>query len=213
MSNPLNIYSLMEAARVPQSVKPETFGPWTIKRISMDEIPEGRKRSEFLITVGFMNYTLLYHTSEAVMHISELGEVVMEDSVQELRRHLPIWLTARGRVLVTGMGLGCVIRGLQANPRVEHITVVEIDQRILDRIGPEFSADARIRLIHGDARTVDLGQEKFDYAWHDLWTEGKVSLQVIHAELMAKFKHNATRQGAWGLPRFMRRLLPEWLVR
>jgi hypothetical protein len=36
----------------------------------------------------------------------------MNDFPQELKKHLDFVLRARGRVLVTGLGLGCVVRGL-----------------------------------------------------------------------------------------------------
>jgi spermidine synthase len=52
----------------------------------------------------------------------------MEDTLSELRRHTPIFMRAKGRLLVTGLGLG-VVRGLLAKPEVEHIDVVEIDRR------------------------------------------------------------------------------------
>lgn len=200
------------AARVPATIEPQTFGPWTICRVREEDIKDGMKRALFRYSVGFPSYTLLYHRSWKTMHVCEMGEVVMEDSLQELRRHLPIWMAAAGRILITGLGLGCVVRGLLANKRVEHITAIEIDRKILDLVGPELSRDPRVRLIHGDALCVDLGPEKFDCAWHDLWTDGERHLQVLHAQLMAKFKRNANRQGAWGLPRFMRRLMPKELI-
>jgi hypothetical protein len=63
------------------------------------------------------------------MHLEQddgrVYEVVMEDSPRELRRHLPIWMHAHGRVLVTGLGLGCVVRGLLASPHVEYIDVAK----------------------------------------------------------------------------------------
>jgi hypothetical protein len=207
MTDRERIWEMLARARVPETIKPQSFGPWTIKRVQVTDL-SGLQRALFLNSIGFPSYTLLYHTSLKTMHISDEGEVVMEDSAKELRRHLPIWMTASGRILVTGLGLGCVVRGLLANQRVEHVTAVEIDRRILDLVGPEFEPDPRMRLIHGDALQVEFGSEKFNYAWHDLWTDGDRSLQVLHAQLMAKFKRNAVRQGAWGLPRLMRRLVP-----
>lgn len=130
-------------ARVPETLEAQSFGLWTIRKEDVRKvIPIFRK------WVGFDTMTLLYHFTDATMQTT-YGEVVMEDSSRELRRHLPIWLNAHGRVLITGLGLGCVVRGLLASPRVEHITVVEIDAKILQIVGKEFESDPRVRLIHG----------------------------------------------------------------
>jgi hypothetical protein len=132
----------------------------------------------------------------------------MEDSAPELRRHLPIWMRASGRVLITGLGLGCVVRGLLANPQVSYIDVVEIDADILRVIGKEFRKSSRIKLHHRDALTIEFPKyKKWDYAWHDLWMEeGNSKLQVLHAELMARFRERVRyQQGAWAFPRDMKK--------
>ena len=195
------------AARVPNALEPQEFGLWTIKRADVRKvIPIFRN------WIGFDTMTLLHRLTNATMHTPP-GEVVMEDSMRELRRHLPIWLRASGRVLVTGLGLGCVVRGLLASPAVEHVTVVEIDSGILRVIGPEFERNPRVRLIQGDALAVDLAGEKFDYAWHDLWTDGEEHLQVLHAKLLCRYMAQCRFQGAWQFPRIAKRGAPAYLLR
>src|SRR5271154_6313451 len=109
----------LASARVPKSVPSGTFGLWEIFRQSAQTLGD-------LAAMGGTETTVLSRMTLATMHL-EHGEIVMEDSRTELCRHLPIWWRARGHVLVTGLGLGCVARGLLANPAVEHVTVVEID--------------------------------------------------------------------------------------
>ena len=203
------------AARVPDRLKPQAFGLWTIRRVALRDFKNISIFSQlnFKIQVGFDSYTLLHRITEATMH-QEHGEIVMEDSLRELRNHLPIWLNAKGRVLVNGLGLGCVVRGLLASPEVEHITAVEIDANILRVVGHEFKSNRRVRLIHGDAFKVEAHREtKFDYAWHDLWTDGDRHLQSLHAELLHRFHPHIPIQGAWALPRFFKRRMPEWVLR
>ena len=133
----------------------------------------------------------------------------MEDSRLELSRHLPIWLAARGRVLVTGLGLGCAVRGLLASPAVEHVDVVEIDPDIIRIVGAEFAEDPRVNLIHGDALTVNFFPgTRWGYAWHDLWEDGSGDkrLQRIHAELIVKYQDCVRHQGAWEFPRLAKRI-------
>jgi hypothetical protein len=211
------------AARVPMRLKPQSFGPWSIRRVFVSDLWREMERklppkfavSESMVAklkIGFDSYTLLHRYSWATLHL-ETPEVVMEDSWFELQKHLPIWMRAEGRVLVTGLGLGCVVRGLLAKPQVQHITVIEIDKSILRVIGHEFAGNPRVELIHGDALTFHPNGHSWDYAWHDLWTDGDRDLQCLHAELFKKFMPCTDVQGAWMFPRYLKRRLPKWILR
>ena len=190
----------LEAARCPESLGPCSSGLWTItKRRAKSKIEEA--------AIGWKTQTVLMRTTLATLHIENGGDVVMEDSILELCRHLPIWMAARGRVLVTGLGLGCVVRGLLANHEVERVTVIEVDSWIIAKVWPEFQRDTRAMILQGDALTYEFPPGvQFDFAWHDLWTEtGK--LATMHAEAMIRYRPIVGRQGAWGFPRIGKRLL------
>lgn len=191
----------LAAARVPATLAPQSFGLWTIERITA---PPGTPESQALwkLYVGASSQTLLRRVTDATVHVG--GEIVMEDSVSELERHLPIWIAARGRVLVTGLGLGCVLRGLLAKPDVEHVDVVEIDAAIIRVVGAEFAGNPRCTIHHADALTwIPPAGAVWDFAWHDLWTEGERHLQLLHGDLIRKFVDAVPvrRQGAWRFPR------------
>ena len=187
------------AARVPLSIPaPQEFGLWTITR---RQIPPTLER----IVGGPTQTALCRITEETCLD----GDIVMEDSVRELSRHLPAWFAARGRVLVTGLGLGCVVRGLLANPVVEHIDVVEIDSEIIRRIGvPCFGGDPRVTIHEGDALCFRFPRGvRWDFAWHDLHNlDGTMHLDLMHLKLMARFEKRVAAQGAWGLRRWLRRI-------
>lgn len=194
----------LRAARVPESVQPQEFGLWEIKRQTLDGVAA--------YMAGSRSMTVLCRWTEATLQ-NPAGEVVMEDSHRELCRHLPIWFAAHGRVLKTGLGLGCVVRGLLAKPEVEHVDVVEIDADIIRVIGPEFDGNPRVTIHHADALTWDFGERRWDFAWHDIWTEGNDHLQVLHAQLIARYGPAvAAKQGAWMLPRLVHRIAPERLL-
>ncbi|MDD5301533.1 MAG: hypothetical protein PHS14_00375 [Elusimicrobia bacterium] len=193
----------LAAAKVPITVPAGQHGPWTLRR---QVVPPS-----YYPRVGGPVLTFLARMTPATLH-TEFGDVVMEDSAEELRRHLPIWMAARGRVLVSGLGLGCVVRGLLANQRVDRIDVVEIDRHILDVVGPEFRHQRRVRLHHGDALTYPWdwrAGDSWDYAWHDIWTEegNGVPLHRLHMELLARYNDHVGRQGAWALPREVKRYI------
>lgn len=200
---PISAMDFIRAARVPESVEPREFFPWQIIR--------RRSPSKLL---GFDTQTMLCRWGWGSMH-QQHGEIVMDDSLPELRRHLPIWMAARGRVLKTGLGLGCVPRGLLINPAVEHIDIVEIDAAIIDAIGPEFEGNPRVTIHHADAHTWDFGDRRWDYIWHDIHDNAEEqNLIVQHARLMVRYL-DATpldRQGAWAFPREVARRLPARLL-
>lgn len=203
------------AARAPETLAPQEFGLWRIERIAAASIRDPERRRSLLAHAGFPSYLALRRLTVGALHLAESEwEVVMDDTWRELARHLPVWLAASGRVLVTGLGLGCVVRGLLAKPDVERIDVVEIDGDILDRVGPEFARNPRVRLHLGDALRFPA-DGRWDYAWHDIWCEParKPSLQSLHAELLVRF-HGSVRvaQGAWTFSRELKRIWPKPLL-
>lgn len=181
----------VRAARLPLSVQTGEFGPWKLERIYCRSAAETQ-------LVGFDNFALLSCQTMRTMHQAR-GAIVMDDGVRELSRHLPIWRAAAGRVLVTGLGLGCVVRALLTKPEVTHVDVIEIDPLIIERIGPEFETDPRVTLRQANALTVSL-HGVWDYAAHDLWHETK-SVPLMHANLIFKHYDNIRYQTAWGMPK------------
>jgi hypothetical protein len=188
---------------------------WLIHRVEITDLPT-------VLQAGWSAVTLLkrlitdFEKWSAYMavnqHLHDAGdtifEIVMEDSRPELARHLPIWKAARGRVLISGLGLGCVVRGLLTKPSVEHIDVVELDPWIIEVVGPEFAGDPRVSIHQGDALTFEWPADaRWDFAWHDIVANAKeVHLQKLHTQLIMKFADRVKRQGAWNWPREFRKL-------
>lgn len=193
----------IQAARVPLSVEPQLFGLWGIERVDVIE-------SGHFLMVGARQQTILRRITEATVHLAvdgrASGEIVMEDSRQELRKHLPIWMHGRGRILITGLGLGCVVRALLIKPDVTHIDVVERDPGILRVLGAEFEAEPRVTMHLGDAHTIHWPHKTmWDFAWHDIWSRGdEEHLTMSHMRLINRYQHMVfNQQGAWELPRWL----------
>lgn len=205
----------VRAMRADHLPVPSSAGLWYVKRNDLAAIPIDARVWRIY---GFhgpealpLSSTALMRWTLATLHQPD-GECVMSDDPQELRRHLPAVLAARGRVLVTGLGLGCVVRGLLANPRVEHVDVVEVDRHVLDLVGGSFAGEPRVSLHHGDARTYAWPAEtRWDLAWHDVWDEHQ-NLAIVHGRLLARYQTRARRQGAWQFPRWAKRIWPRPLV-
>lgn len=195
---------LLEACRVPAALLPQSFGLWSIERRSAAESSKMNKGRR--IEVGWPTYTLLRRVTKATLHHEPPGEVVMDDTLTELRKHLPILMHARGRVLMSGLGLGCALRGLLASPKVEHVDVVELDPDVLRVCGAEFEGDPKVTMHLGDALQFPWPESaRWDYAWHDIWDED--GTQVLHARLILRFIDKVKFQGAWMLPREAKRVI------
>lgn len=137
----------------------------------------------------------------------------MHDEPHELRKHLEFIVRARGSVLKTGLGLGCVVRGLLCNSAVTMITVVEREPDVLRLVGRhlfEPSPRIPIRLVQADAlEWCKHTDQKFDCAWHDVWNDSdrdEKHLQELHGRLLIDTADRVRMQGAWEFPREFRRL-------
>lgn len=182
---------------------------WFIAKTKLTEpTPNVRHKKPVVVPPGI--YTFLYRLTDATLYCDPPGECVMEDTPFELQTHLGFVLRAYGRVLVTGLGLGCVIRGLLANPAVEHITCIEDSEDVLKLVGPYMPRE-RLTIIEADAlEWTANNKERFDCAWHDLWTDrgnGEPHLDHWHAQLLMNCRKTVQQQGAWHFDRRAKKVL------
>ena len=78
------------------------------------------------------------------------GELAMTDAPFCLRNYVPFLEAAEGDVLMTGLGLGCLVHGLLGKPEVRSITVLELHAEVLELVGPSCRGP-RVELVHADA--------------------------------------------------------------
>lgn len=218
---PHSIQQILEAMRAEYIPEGES-GLWSIKktRLALSTIEmcgDGKPYvKSFYNTVEaalpgseVFVHTILNVWTTATLHHGQ-GETVMEDSEKELRKHLDFILRARGRVLVLGLGLGCVVRGLMKRREVRSIDVVERERDVIDLVSPCMPPGRRIHIHHADAERFirERPLHRWDYAWHDLWSDeekGEPNLQVTHGKLMAMLRDRVGWQGAWDSPAWFRR--------
>lgn len=199
------VLEAMKAGSIPEGLA----GLWYIMKLDIaDDRLSTRHGKAVLLPAG--KYTFLYRLTDATLHHDPPGEVVMEDTPFELQTHLGFVMNAHGRVLVTGLGLGCVVRGLLQNPDVQHITCIENSKDVLQLVAPHMPTD-RLTIIEADAlKWTAENKEPFDCAWHDLWTDrekGEPHLDRWHAKLFANCRRTVKRQGAWAFDRLAKKIL------
>lgn len=125
--------------------------------------------------------------------------VMMSDTHDEIRDHLPFMSTARGSVLIHGLGLGMVAAACLRRPEVTSVTVVEIDEDVIALVEPHLRAafpERDLEVIAGDAFTWKIPRGKrWTCAWHDIWPEIDADNLRQMAELRKRFARRLEEQG------------------
>lgn len=124
-------------------------------------------------------------------------EVFMSDA--EYHDHARVLARARGRVVVTGLGLGCIVRALFARGRVDHITVVEREADVVALVWPELAAafGDRVALHHADALIGPMPNGRWDLAWHDIWPTVTAMNIPEMWKLRRRYDKRTRRQLCW----------------
>lgn len=202
-----NVLKAARATHIPEG----RSGRWTVQRFrTLGPLLVPREEGKVAVLPAG-EYTQLYCMTDATMH--QIGELVMDDTERELKKHLSFMLAAHGRVLITGLGLGCVVRGCLANPAVKHVVCIERSMDVMNLVGTQMPRDdKRLTIILADAlewvpRHSRPGE--FDCAWHDLWTDtcqGEPHLALWHSKLLVHCIESKVKVvGAWSFPRYIRR--------
>ena len=131
------------------------------------------------------------HPDEQLRELPPLGyfteefsyPVVLEDGREwmlvtpnEVETIRPAVKAAHGQVVTFGLGLGYFPYMASLKPEVEQVTVVELDERVIDLFStyilPQFPYPEKVRLVCMDAFDyLDrvMPGEVFDYAYADIW--------------------------------------------
>lgn len=106
----------------------------------------------------------------------EGDDIWMSDTNSERRDHMAAVHQIRSlkarRVLLNGLGLGMVLQAALSFEHVEHVDVVEKDERIIKLVGPHYEADKRVVVHHADAYEQVKRWPKgarWDVGWSDIW--------------------------------------------
>lgn len=111
-------------------------------------------------------------------HLSEGDTVWMSDTTAERRDHAePVFAICSlkaERVIINGLGIGMVLAAALNYDHVKHVDVVEVDDRIIELVGPHYLKDPRVHIHHADAveQMKKWGpEERWDVGWTDIWPE------------------------------------------
>lgn len=146
----------------------QTIGHW---RRETFEITESEARLAN-IRLGSRGVKPGTYTRLRDLRVPDNMGVMMSDTHAERDDHAAFALVCSGRVLITGLGLGMVAYALARREDIEHLTIVESEQDVIDLTAPALLAahGDKITIVHHDAYSWRGWEPRtYDWAWHDVW--------------------------------------------
>lgn len=139
-------------------------------------------------------------TYTRLMRDHSFGNPMMSDTPAEIYDHAEAIYKIQklgGRVLLNGLGLGCILKAILSFPNVEYVDVVELEQDIIDLVAPSY-IDTRVHIQQADAYTIQWGKtDKWTVAWHDIWANICSDNLDGMTKLHRKYGHRVMWQGSW----------------
>lgn len=174
-------------------VTPDTFGHWTIRRITV------HPGDDLFDTCAIHGAPCAAGTYNVLEH--HYDGTVMTDAPSETAGMIAFTEQARGRVLVSGLGLGILPAYLLHHAPVTRIDVIENRASLICMLDNNPGAqhwirDPRLRIHHGDTHTIELRGE-WDYAFHSIW--GLPHARNLHGmrRLTTRWATQAREQHCW----------------
>jgi predicted membrane-bound spermidine synthase len=129
------------------------------------------------------------------------GSLVMSDTLMEQSSHLSFVYSARGDVLIAGLGIGMCVLAILDKENVDSVTVVEKNEDVIELIG-QYIQHEKLTIIHGDIFEwkPDKGV-KYDTIWFDIWSDACTDnlTEIARLHQRGKFWKRSTRSfmGSW----------------
>ena len=96
-------------------------------------------------------------------------EVWMTDAEYERRTNIGVVSAAQGNVLVAGLGIGMILVPILKKSEVQHVTVIERSQDVIDLVAPHFNSP-KLTVICADIYTWKPPKgSKWDVIYFDIW--------------------------------------------
>lgn len=141
-------------------------------------------------------------------------EVMMSDTTHEAKTCRKIMEDAKGDVLIAGLGIGMILIPLLKNPEVKSITVIELNQNVIDLVVPQlrshfpFLTQKKLKVVKADIRKWH-SKKKYDRIWLDIWPNITPSNLKDIIPMEKRFSKNLKR-GGW-VASWMKDELIKWV--
>lgn len=184
----------MLSQRIMIDVPDGSSGSWRIETFAVSP-----RESELTLLRATVTGDLSEHVPAGTYkRLRRGGVVVMSNTPMEVATHLDFIRAARGRVLISGLGLGMALKAVLEKPDVVSVTVVERSPDVIALVAPTYLKDARVTVVQGDAFAPPIPADAlFDVVWHDIWDD-VCSANVAEMDVLeARYKHCAQWQRSW----------------
>lgn len=140
------------------------------------------------------------HDSYTVLIKDSLGMPIMQDSEAEYNEHQWLWDNATGDVLVGGLGLGVCHQPLIDNPDVTSVTIIELEQDVVDLVWDDCVKDDTFSIVVADFETWSPPEgSSFDTVWGDTWLVDNSLTMVDYRTLITnRYSQYTENIGFWG---------------
>lgn len=121
---------------------------------------------------------------------------IMSDTPAEVLDHLEPIRKAKGKILITGLGIGMVLDACLKKESVEHATVIEFSEDVIKLVAPHYQEryGDRLEIIHADALEWKSPRgSKYGMVWHDIWP----NICADNWEDMKALKRRYARKSQW----------------
>lgn len=175
-------------------------GDWKVERFTVGE-------QDMLGQLGSLFSTGRSVPPGTYTRLTRGGTVVMSDTPDELRDHMFPALEIRqrgGRVLIGGLGLGCVLQAALLSENVTHVDVVEQSKDVVSLVAPHYERAAldqgKTLAIHeADVFAVKWPPgTRWSVAWFDIWDNMSADNYPEFSRLLRSYGRRADWKGCWG---------------
>jgi spermidine synthase len=99
------------------------------------------------------------------------GMTTMSDTRMERESNREFVVSAHGRVLIAGLGLGMILWPLMKKSLVGKVTVVELNPNVIKLVEPWVPKDPRIKVIRGNIFTwKPKKSRRYNTIYFDIWS-------------------------------------------
>lgn len=173
---------VMERVTIPEQGK----GKFRIERFTTDCIDFGAMLRGRSVPIG-----------KTFTRLMRGDTVVMSDTPAEMRDHIGAVRNAKGSCLINGLGIGMVLKAILAKPEVTDVTVVELEQDVIDMVAPHY-ADPRVTIVCANALAYKPPKGKrYGMVWHDIWDTITADNLPQMATLHRRYGRRVDWQGSW----------------
>lgn len=125
------------------------------------------------------------------------GDLVMSDTPDELNDHYYPYLEAKDHCLINGLGLGCIAQGVLSKEEVTEVTIIEIQQDVIDIVGSYLRKqfpNKKLNIICEDALKYKAPKNMYyGMVWNDIWT----AISLDNLEEMAILHRKYGKRAEW----------------